>query len=662
MKLESILIKNFRCFGPQGAEISFDNGVTTFVGGNGSGKTAAFEALSRLFGISNQQRFVKRRDFHIPSGQAKLESGTSLSIEVILGFPELDGLDEGERADAVPEFFLQMAATAPAAPLKARIRLNAVWTDDGTPDGTIEEEVRWIRTLGPNFVWEECEKVQAVERGSIQLIYVPASRDVSSPVTSLLKGRLWQAAKWSDDFRNRAARHASAIQKRFVQEEPAKYVTDRLAKRWKQVNEADTDTEPLLRLVENRFEELIRRAEFVFYPNEEGKERELLELSDGQRSLFYIALTATTLEVERDIFAGAENETVFDIDKLRRVHLTLLAVEEPENSLSPFFLSRIIEQARDIAALSSAQVLLSSHSPAMLSRIESEEVRYFRLNRQTRRSSVRALSLPSDDAEASQFVRLAVRAYPELYFARFVILAEGDSERIVIPRIADAMGICLDPSFVPIVPLGGRYVSHFWTLLKDLDIPHATLLDLDLGRRHGGANTIRTVVSALAEIGNDLSENLFVFTGEIVPDDVGELDNDAFTGDAKDNKWFQALQAENVFFSDPIDLDFAMLVAFPNAYQHPHPGGRGPRQGDEALNEKKAVTLKTGGDPSLFSDDYDEAFRWYPYLFLDRSKPEAHLLALTRIADEELRANAPPELKVLIEHAKQALKTQTDDE
>jgi putative ATP-dependent endonuclease of OLD family len=32
----------------------------------------------------------------------------------------------------------------------------------------------------------------------------------------------------------------------------------------------------------------------------------------------------------------------FDHDKLRRTSLTFLAVEEPENSLSPFFLSRIV--------------------------------------------------------------------------------------------------------------------------------------------------------------------------------------------------------------------------------------------------------------------------------------------------------------------------------
>ena len=86
-------------------------------------------------------------------------------------------------------------------------------------------------------------------------------------------------------------------------EQPARFVIERLSRRWAQVHEPDTDTTPVLRLVESRFDELVRKAEFSFFPDEAGQERALADLSDGQRSLFYIALTATTLEVEKDVFA-----------------------------------------------------------------------------------------------------------------------------------------------------------------------------------------------------------------------------------------------------------------------------------------------------------------------------------------------------------------------
>ncbi len=347
------------------------------------------------------------------------------------------------------------------------------------------------------------------------------------------------------------------------------------------------------------------------------------------------------------------SENVFDQERIRRVCLTILAIEEPENCLSPFFLTRIILQAREIGDLTSAQVILSSHSAAILSRIDPLEVRYFRLDRDIRQSSVRRLTLPSDGSEANTYIRLAVRAYPELYFARYVILGEGDTERIVIPRIAEAMDIPLDPSFVPIVPLGGRYVEHFWRLLNDLQIPHATLLDLDLGRKHGGVHMVH---AAFGAIGDDLSENPCVKDGDINLDDLDHLKHsELLDGGFEANAWLQALAYEGIYFAYPIDIDFSMLMAFPTAYRHPHSKGRGPRNDAKAIQEKKCTTLKYGGEPSLYDETFNEHFKWYPYLFLNRSKPETHLAALSRIKKKDLVKNAPPELKALIEHVRKIL-------
>lgn len=657
MKIETIALRNFRCFGPEWVTVRLQEQVTAFVGGNGSGKTTLFQALSRLFGGTKTDRTVSKKDFYIANNEEKFDNEDVLEIECILGFPELDQ-EKDEDANAVPDFFNHMAASGPDEPLKVRIRLRAKWIEDGTLDGTVEEDIRWIPTLDDKFVWEECPKVSAVDRARIQVIYVPALRNATDRVTELLKGRLWRAARWSADLGKYAAIGAKLIQDQFDKEDPANFIIKHLTRRWQQVYEGDTDTTPNLRLVESKVEELVRRAEFVFYPDETGRNRNLTDLSDGQRSLFHIALTAATLEIEQEAFALAANASPFDQEKLRCTHLTILAIEEPENSLSPFFLSRIVTQAREISQMGTAQVLISSHSASILSRIEAEEVRFFRIDRktETRCTSVRQLTLPENDAEASTYVRLAVRSYPELYFARFVILAEGDSERIVLPRLAEAKGVPLDPSFVPIVPLGGRYVSHFWRLLTDLDIPYATLLDFDLGRAHGGANMIRTVVAALKQVGHDLTQNPFVVNGKINLDDLDTLTDGDSLDNSKSKDWLQALMFENVFFSCPIDLDFAMLRAFPKAYQHPNPGGQGPRITPDAIAEKKKVVLKTNGNPDLYIENkWDDAFAWYPYLFLSRSKPETHLAALSRITDENLVRYTPWRLRSLIDHVKKVL-------
>lgn len=653
MKIESLAIRNFRCFGPEGVSIAFQSDLTTLVGNNGSGKTAIFQALSRLFGITASQRRVIKGDFHIGMDDVDLASGSELSIECVLCFPEL-ATDEDDPS--VPDVFYHMAASAEGAPLKLRIRLRATWEEDLTPEGTISEEIKWIPALDEGFDWDACAKVAPIDRSLIQLVYLPASRNAFDQVTSLLKGRLWKAAHWSEALSHKAQTSSAELQKEFDTEEPAEFITKRLVKRWQEVHQGDTDATPSLRLVENRVEDLLQQAEFIFSPARGEGVRRLHELSDGQRSLFHIALTAAALEIEKDALAVDPADSFFDHERLKRTSLTILAIEEPENSLSPFFLTRIMEQSRDIGGMREAQVIISSHSSSILSRVEPEEVRYTRLDETSRRSKVKALTLPPVGSDERKYVRLAVRAYPELYFARFVILGEGDSESIVLPRIADAMGIPLDRSFVPIVPLGGRFVTHFWRLLNDLDIPYATLIDLDLGRKHGGVKAIKRLVEELAAIGNDLSMNRSVVRGRIDLDEIDDIDDADLLRLDQRHPWLRALRWENVYFSSPIDLDFAMLLLFSDEYQQVRPDGRGPQRSANATASKKATTLKTGGNPGLYGAEYNDEFIWYPYLFLGESKPETHLRALTEIDAAKLVRYAPRELKLLIKRVGKVVK------
>ena len=173
---------------------------------------------------------------------------------------------------------------------------------------------------------------------------------------------------------------------------------------------------------------------------------------------------------------------------------------------------------------------------------------------------------------------------------------------------------------------------------------------------------IRTAVAALDEVDRDLTTNPLVADGTIDLDDLEGLADKDVLADWKDNDWLQALRHEAVFFSDPIDLDFAMLEAFPAAYQHPNPGGRGPRTTAKAIAEKKKVVLKTNGNPDIYDDQWNDSFAWYPYLFLSRSKPETHLAALSRITRRNLAHSAPPELRALIDHVRDVLFPEPDED
>lgn len=659
MHIESVTIKGFRCFGSDGTRVRLSKGLTALVGANGAGKTAFLLALSRVFGVSDAQRRVVLRDFHVPLASQNIEDGARFSIDVVLAFRELAENAPAESLDAVPEFFRQMWVDTPGDTLRARLMLAATWSHDGRADGFIEEDCRWLPTLGDDYDWDKCARVQPSHRSAIQVNYVPATRSMQEPIAALLRGRLWKAAHWSEDFAAATEGWARSIQGAFEAESPTRLVREHVAARWRDVHDGDTDAQPNLRVVEDRFEGLVRRVDFSLFPDEAGREREMAELSDGQRSLFHLALTAAALDIERRVFDDSDVAPAgFLRTKLQRVYLTILAIEEPENSLSPFLLSRIILQARDISKLQSAQVIISSHSSAILSRVEPEEVRYFRLLRHDRLSAVLEIRLPPDGEEAQRYIRLAVRAYPELYFAKFVILCEGDSERIVIPRIAEAMGVPLDPSFVPVVPLGSRFVGHFWQLLNDLGIPFATLLDLDLGRAHGGAELVRSTARRMVDHG---------FGPEAFPREADDLPSDRAIINLTDadilasrgaNQWLRALAERGVYFSGPLDLDFSMEMAFPDAYRHPRPGGSGPSYAEGSAEGAKVAALKDGGDPTLYGVEFEDHFRWYRYLFLGGSKPDAHVAALARLEPEVLAAASPRSLRTLILRVQRELNLQ----
>jgi predicted ATP-dependent endonuclease of OLD family len=106
---------NFRCFGPEPRTIELDPALTVLVGANGTGKSATFEALVRLFGVTSEQRRVRPDDFHVPVDEEEVPATRELSIDVVIAFPELGDEDENDDANTVPEFFRQMGRTSAAS-------------------------------------------------------------------------------------------------------------------------------------------------------------------------------------------------------------------------------------------------------------------------------------------------------------------------------------------------------------------------------------------------------------------------------------------------------------------------------------------------------------------------------------------------------------------
>ncbi len=674
MKLSSLALSGFRCFGHDGQIVDLDD-LTCFVGPNASGKTAVMMALVRLFGEHPAQREITPDDFHLgPDESLNDQPERKLSIECRLDFPELAD-SENQPLDAVPEAFNQMVVDAPGSPPFCRIRLDATWIANGAFSGEVEQSLSWILTDSndPSTIDDgHRRKLQPAHRRHIRVIYVPAARDPDKQIaitTTTAFGRLLKGLAW-DGSEKAIQDQLTELQAQVGTLKGIGTLNEKVQTAWGNFYRGTVAKSVSFRAVEEDPCNLLSLLTAHFDPGEGGRTLLCKDLSDGQRTLFSLSLSLGLFHVEQAIktspvAAGYKPELAEELPTL-----TVLAVEEPENHLSPHYLGTVVNELIDVAKHPAAQVLVSSHSPAILGRVQPDRVRYFLGNEHAASTRVKPIPLPVDDSdEAFKYVREAVRGYPEIYFARLVIFGEGPSEEIVLRRLFEASGTPLDTHFISVVPLGGRHVNHFWRLVHGLEIPHLTLLDLDREKEGAGWGRIQYVRNQLVErfgidsprlefrtdedSTNTLSDGAYHALGENNVADAGAM-----------NAWIDFFEKEfSVFFSSPLDIDFAMLEAFSDVYKsQPARGPSLPKAGtadyDEAIrdrvkqvlssNPKKAPT-STG---STYSPIQQELFPWYKHLFVDGSKPVSHMRAAIAISDADLTKNAPPVLLRIVARAR----------
>ena len=675
MKIKSITIRGFRCFDDVGQTIQLD-GLSCFVGPNASGKTAAMIALVRLFGESKSQRQVIPADFHLAVGEdLRAQTLRTLMIECCIMFPELE--EEGADLAAIPEIFNQMIVDEPGGSPFCLIRLDANWSNDGTPDGDVEQSISWILTSSDDpAVIEDGNRrrVQPGDRGKIRVIYVPATRDPSQQIRSTTAtsfGRLLDALAWDGANENIKTKLAE------LQEELAgllgiQTMNAQVQTTWHDFYDGSVAREIAFQALEEDPAALVKLLVPTFQPGEDGRSMLASDLSDGLRSLFSLSLSLGLFRVE-ELLRTAAAASGFKAEVAENLPvLTVFTVEEPENHLSPHYLGRVVAELEGIAKDNRAQVVLSSHSPSMLGRVMPDQVRYFLGHEQAVATRVKSLPLPSDDTDESfKYIREAVRGFPELYFSRLVILGEGASEEIVLRRLFEASGAPLDTHFVSVVPLGGRHVNHFWRLLHGLEIPFLTLLDLDREKEGAGWGRVQYVRDQLVKSYGPghaaLSfQNAKGNTQSLDQAGYNSLNKKPVDDTAEMNVWLSFFKNRfGVFFSEPLDLDFAMLEAFPDAYKGLAPPPRGPRlpvsedpEYQTAINQrmKQVLASDASSAPATLGSTYtpvqQEIFAWYKYLFVDGSKPVAHMRALLAIDDGTLEANAPETLRQLVVRAR----------
>jgi len=618
--------------------------MTYLLGPNGAGKTSALTALARMFAIDPQMRRMRHSDFHVPlKAEPGSESGSQvLWIEADFEFPELAN---GASSASVPSFFSNMRMDSAGEVPQVRIRLTAA--EDDIAD--IDTKLVFVTEIGEDDEPVSTAELDRFERAAIQVHYLPARRDPAEHIghtSNSLLGRLLRAVDWSTEHVV-VKELTQVLSDSLATNAAIKSLGGHLAVTWSQLHTGTFFTTPSVTFTGSDVDALLRHLNIAFDTAPGGGPVDWTRLSDGQQSLLYLTMVLALHGLGTQVLAGSVG--TIDPAKLRPASFTLIALEEPENSLSPHYVGRILKALGEFSRHPDAQAIVATHSPSVVRRVPPDSIRYLRLDA-NRRTVVSMIKLPPESVEAYKFVREAVEAFPELYFARLVILGEGDSEQVVLPRMLEAAGVSADLRCISVVPLGGRHVNHFWRLLSNLDIPYITLLDLDTARHNGGWGRIRYAVSQLlehptprvVESGMDKSH----LSGIPAWDDPTQL-----VLSESGRKWLAFLESCGVYFSAPLDLDFCMLTAYPSAYHLEEGNIVAPTEDILTAVLGKARKL----DAEQYSAEQSALFAEYHRMFNNGSKPVQHLSALSKLSNEELLAALPVSVSRLVSAVKSRL-------
>jgi len=191
MKLQTLRLSNFQSFCSEPTELRLDE-ITYLIGPNGSGKTAALQALCRLFAFDPSLRRILRSDFHVPFDEERAPEERQLWIEADFLFPEL--AEDEDNSTVAPHFGHMRLDEADGVP-RVRFRLSATMGQDGD----IEETLAYVLDINADGSPLNTAQVPRSERNHIHVHYLPARRDPADHIAygaNALLGRMLRAVNW----------------------------------------------------------------------------------------------------------------------------------------------------------------------------------------------------------------------------------------------------------------------------------------------------------------------------------------------------------------------------------------------------------------------------------------------------------------------------------
>lgn len=481
MYLSEITIENFRCFGGGKNKFSMtlNPGFTALVGENDAGKTAIIDAIRFSLGTRDQEYVrIDEADFHWSSdGRSQAQE-----MRVCLTFQDLSPSDKGAFAE-------HLTYTNENPPNDVVLHLNWIAKNKSLPGGRrnfIQSEYRsGTAADGAQFDAEAREMLRAT--------YLMPLRDAERALSSGRRSRLSQILLQTPEIRNVGEEFDPAnlgatdsdrlsvlgvgdyaaillegrqgIKKasgRLNDEylAPLSFAGDGLEGHVSVGNTGHADAR--LRALLEKLELELRDKSAPHRPARRGL---------GSNNLLFMACELLLLGSDSDGFP-------------------LLLIEEPEAHLHPQRQLRLMKFLQDKSAAApdgsrQIQVIVSTHSPNLASAIKLENLVLVQ--------DYSGYPLTQDKTKLSagdyRFLeRFLDVTKANLFFARGVMIVEGDAENILLPTIARLIGKDFSMYGVSIVNVGNTGLRRFARIFQRNDlttetpirVPVACMADMDV--------------------------------------------------------------------------------------------------------------------------------------------------------------------------------------
>lgn len=465
MFLAELRIENFRMYGEgeQALVIPLRPGLTALVGENDSGKTTVIDALRFALGTTDQDWFrLEDSDFH--------QGNTKKGIRIICKFENLSPQDlrtfveyltYGDSAKNEPPFLCinwmaEDTGTAPKGRPFRRVELRSGKKGDGpTLSPEVKEMLRatYLRPL------RDAESALSAGRGSrlSQVLqrtgnikdgndYDPNTtpnpnslnvRGIGAFANKLLENQkgIVETRKNIDAHLTKLALHGDALKSSI------------------KVSEASPD---------NQLRQLLEKLDLNLNDGNiaEGK------LGLGSNNLLFMACELLLLAQEN---GGSK----------------LLLIEEPEAHLHTQRQLRVMKYLQEQAEKNGVQIIVTTHSPNLASAINLDNMVMIQ-NGQAFSLAKENTKLESSDYRFLERFLDVTKA--NLFFARGVMIVEGDAENILLPTLAKLIGRDFTEYGVSIVNVGGVGLRRYARIFQRRDlakvgqfgIPVACVTDLDV--------------------------------------------------------------------------------------------------------------------------------------------------------------------------------------